>query len=258
MLSPGEMLKEFAAKRILRSSNPPILKFAPFIVLLVSLSGCLRREGLNSDCVWPPDPPRALDLRSVSDRRHLVDDGQIAEELAIRYADAEHARRFLYSGHGGLIENGALRDRCMATLVAAIRQAHDVTDAEILDARSTRNAWFDLAVELSFAVLYFCGAAVMCALIRKRFAADGGVAAVVAILLASVATGFIGVQAGAMWGAVWEIVRVGNGHMSGYRAAHNPWADRLSIIFLGAVVLFWVAGLAVHLVHRHKRDALPV
>jgi hypothetical protein len=250
------MPKEFAARNILISSNSQILKFTALALLLVAVSGCLRREGLNAECVWPPDPQRALDLGSAFDRRHLVDDGQIAEELAIRYADAEHARRFLYSGHGGLIENGALRDRCMATLVSAIRQAHDVTDAEILDARSTRNLAFDLAVELSFALLYFCGAAVVCGLIRKRFSADGGVAAAVAILLASVAAAFIGVQAGAMWSAVWEIVRVGNGHMSGYRAAHNPWADRLSMVFLGAVALFWLAGLAVYLVHSRKRDAL--
>jgi hypothetical protein len=143
----------------------------------------------------------------------------------------------------------------MATLVVAIREAHDVTDAEILDARSTRNLAFDLAVESSFALLYFCGAAVICVLIRRRFSADGRVAAAVATVLVSVAAAFIGVQAGAMWSAVWEIVRVGNGHMSSYRAAHNPWADRLLIIFLGAIFLFWLASLAVHFLHRHKHEA---
>ena len=57
------------------------------IPLLLCVAGCITRPGMNSDCQWPPEQARPLDLRNGSDRRHLIEDVELAEELAVRYND---------------------------------------------------------------------------------------------------------------------------------------------------------------------------
>jgi hypothetical protein len=55
---------------------------------VLGASGCLRRDGRNSDCRWPGESSN----HPVS-ARHLSTDAEFAEDLAIRYADVHFGLR---------------------------------------------------------------------------------------------------------------------------------------------------------------------
>src|SRR6266700_161412 len=59
------------------------------LVISLALTGCIRREGRNSDCIWPEVNARPLDPSRGGDARHLREDGELAEDLAVRYMDAQ-------------------------------------------------------------------------------------------------------------------------------------------------------------------------
>jgi hypothetical protein len=218
---------------------------ACLVFLAASLTGCIDRTRVNETCDWTGDSTFVVDATNARHRRHLVDDAQLAEEVAIRYADAEHKRRFGYEGHGGLIDGGRLRNECMDRLVAAIVRNHGVTPERIAAARGERNPVFDLAMSLSFLPFYCAGATLVCVVLRRRFSADERVALLIVTGLASVAASFLGLQLGQLWGAIWETSRVGNGHISSFRAAtQNFWIHQhLGAVFIGGIVLFWLVAL---------------
>jgi hypothetical protein len=59
----------------------------------------------------------------------------------------------------------------------------------------------------------------------------------------SLAVSFLGVQVGAVWSALGEIVRLSNGHFGVYRATRSPWTQHLEAVFVLGVVLFWIVAL---------------
>src|SRR5438445_9097490 len=61
------------------------------LVISLALTGCIRREGRNSDCIWPEVNARPLDPSRGGDARHLREDVELAEDLAVRYMDAQQA-----------------------------------------------------------------------------------------------------------------------------------------------------------------------
>lgn len=65
----------------------------PSAMLLVYLIdvGCARRDGRNSDCKWPTEV-----AAHSPDAQHLSADAELAEDLAIRYADVHHGLRTPY------------------------------------------------------------------------------------------------------------------------------------------------------------------
>jgi hypothetical protein len=109
------------------------------VVTYVRCPGCIERERANKTCEWTGDTPLAFDPRSTAHQAHLAKDAQLAEELAIRYADAEFGRRTGIEHHGGLIDNGRFRAECMSRMFAAIESAHHVTSAQAQAARGRRN-----------------------------------------------------------------------------------------------------------------------
>src|SRR5262245_30460688 len=144
--------------------------------LLVCLSACLDRTRVNTRCEWNQETVRSLDLSDWPQQRHLYDDVALAEELAIRYADTVHKGRYGFEGHGGLIESGRLRDRCMATLTAAIATTHNMTldDVQRARARGYRDVRWDVAVLVSFTCLYAGLAWLILRAIARRFPIDEG------------------------------------------------------------------------------------
>src|SRR5262245_26502555 len=56
-------------------------------IMLVSVSGCFQRAGVNTNCEWPYHTQESLDLRKAADQRRLRDEVQLAEELAVRHMD---------------------------------------------------------------------------------------------------------------------------------------------------------------------------
>jgi hypothetical protein len=63
---------------------------------------CIDHERDNSRCEWIGDTPFLLEPGNPAHQRHLVHDAQLAEGLAVRFADAEHKRLYGIEHHGGL------------------------------------------------------------------------------------------------------------------------------------------------------------
>ena len=214
----------------------------------MSCPGCIDRTRVNNACEWTGDSSFPIDSQHTEHRKHLVADAQLAEELAIRHADAEFGRRFGVDHHGGLIDNGGFRRACLSRMLGAIETNHDVTSEQVRVARGQRNSTFDLAVGLLFLPFYSLGASVASRWLSRRFASDDRYVGLIATGLASIAASVLGVQCFRLFGAVWEAVRVGNGHMSGIRAAtYNRWSQQyVGADFMIGILLFWLIALCCH------------
>ncbi|MGE5246040.1 MAG: hypothetical protein ACM3SQ_17590 [Betaproteobacteria bacterium] len=209
-------------------------------VICASVSGCLARNRINPDCGWTNDPASTLDLASETDRQHLATDAAVAEDLAIRNADA---LRGLRSGHWiGNDEYRLVRDRCMARMVAVIAARHRVDPQQVRSFVGRRPAGFDTAVLLGFAIFYGLTAFIVSRSVLNRFLDDGPVAAAVATAFASALTSAAGVGAFQLWASVAEMIRLGNEHLS-YRTGRVPLSQHGMGLFLLGVALFWAASV---------------
>jgi hypothetical protein len=222
------------------------------VVTYMRCPGCIERERVNKTCEWTDDTPFAFDPQSAAHQAHLAKDAQLAEELAIRYADAEFGKRTGIEHHGGSIDSGHFRAECLSRMFAAIESAHGVTSTRAQAARGRRNPTYDLAVVLLFLPLYSLSATLACLWLLRRFSSDERRARLVAVSAAAAGFSLLGVQALWLWGAVWEVVRVGNGHMTSIRAASYtrwnsayPGADYIAGVFLFlliALFCYWVVS----------------
>lgn len=215
------------------------------VVTYMRCPGCIARDRVNKSCKWTGDTKFSLEPRNPAHQEHLIKDAQLAEELGIRYADAEFGRRFGVEHHGGLLDNGRVRRECLSRMFHAIENNHDVTSEQIRVARGQRNQTFDLAVVLLFLPLYSLGATVSCLWLCRRFSSNERYVRLVATGLASIAAAFLGIQCFRLWGAVWEVIRVGNGHMTSIRAAsYSRWSQQYGgADFIGGILLFWLIAL---------------
>ena len=110
-----------------------------------------------------------------------------------------------------------------------------------------RNGAFDIAVALLFVPFYSLGAAVACRRLYRRFRSDDGYARWGATGLASLAVSLLGAQCFRLWEAVWEVIRVGNGHMTSVRAASQTgWTKQYAgADVIAGVLLFWLVALVL-------------
>ena len=249
MNSPSHFGGVAKGKRMRRVLPLGLLLFAVVsggvLVTYSRCPGCLPRDRFNKSCEWTGDTKFRFESWNPAHQEHLIKDAQLAEELAIRYADVEYKRRFGYEAHGGLIENGRLRNECMSRMFEAIAKNHDVTSEQVRIARGKRNGTFDLAVALLFVPLYLLVAIAACRWLCRRFSPDERYVGLAATALVSVAVSVLGVQCLRLWAAVWEVVRVGNGHMTSIRAAsYSRWNQQYAgVDFIGGVILFWLIAL---------------
>jgi hypothetical protein len=215
------------------------------VVTYMRCPGCIARDRVNRSCEWTGDTRFSVDPQNPAHQAHLIEDAQLAEELGIRYADAEHGRRFGVEHHGGLLDDGRVRRDCLSRMFHAIENHHDVSADDINVARGQRNPAFDLAVALLFIPLYSLGATIACRWLSRRFSTTERYVGLVATGLASVAVSVLGLQCLRLWGAVWEVIRVGNGHMTSIRAAsYSRWNQQyVGADFIGGIVLFWLIAL---------------
>jgi hypothetical protein len=206
---------------------------------------CLDSNRVNKTCTWSGDAQFPIDPQNELQQTHLVADVQLAEDLAIRYADAEFLRLYGYEAHGGLIDNHRVLNECMASLVARIENNHAVTSSEVALARGKRDVRFDSVAALSFLPIYLVGAAVASRRLYQRFSADQPVVRWSAVGFASVAASALGFQLVQLWLAVWEAIRVRNGHMSMFRTAtHDRWPHtHAGALLVGGMVLFWLTAM---------------
>ena len=229
------------------------MKRAALLCFVLLFCFCRRACAVqrNSGCRWPAQTPRQLDLSKSAARTRLRQGAQLAEDLAIRYADAHNGPN---SGHfeSWAAYNNA-RDLCMDWLFANVATDDGVTAQAVSAAVTQRPMAFDLAVTLSFAVFYFLVANAMAQRIWRRFPIqDGWIAGVIATAAVSIVVGAAGVFTGAIWAGTAESIRLGTGHLS-YRLNRVPWRHHQFALFMVAIALFWIAAA----VQSRRRQTEP-
>jgi hypothetical protein len=204
------------------------------IALLGLLSGCLRREGLKAHCQWPHEPERNLDLHSTADQRHLRDDAQFAEELAIRYSDPLRQTEGMTVARNKRIE-------CMTVLFDQIAALHGATADEVSQSAFHRDANADFAfVFFPMAAFFILFAYRLCGRMFQRI--DSRSSATVITFIISILVSACGVLVGEMWALGVETFRVGNGHLS-FRTARIPWLHERAYLFAIGMMLFWFVAV---------------
>ena len=213
------------------------------LLTCLPLSACLPRDRLNVNCEWTERDGRALDLRENFDQEHLNQDVDIAIEVIIRSADAEHGRRYGYSAHGGYVDGGGFRNECREKVFAAIANRHGLTIEQIRNARVRRTRDWRIAsvAAVPFAALYYLGAVMLCRIWTARFSPDERRQRFVAFAITSIATSIAGVQLGVLWFNFAEMIRIGNDHLGETRAFPTT-SPYLFAMFLTGLLLFAVAA----------------
>lgn len=216
---------------------------------ILAVSGCVRRDGRNSDCRWPGEPnPKRLQRDQPGDMRHLRGDIEFAEELAIEHMDAHRGPRSRKSDSEDL-------NTCLATLLQQIAKSHGVSRTEIIENFGRRSIPIAIGEQLPFVLLYLYLSVLLVNKVRRRYPPEAGSSvALVMILLASLAAGIGGALSGEELAQLLEAIRVGNGHMS-YRADRIPWAHYQASLFGFYFALFWV--IAAVRFARYRSQRLP-
>ena len=85
----------------------------------------------------------------------------------------------------------------------------------------------------------------VCRWFYRRFPSHERFVGLVATGLASIAVTVLGIQCFRLFAAVWEVVRVGNGHMTSIRAAsYSRWSQQyVGADFIGGLLLFWLIAV---------------
>jgi hypothetical protein len=210
-------------------------RLGPVLLFAVCLASCVPRNRVNPNCRWTNDALSPLDTQRSADVQHLMNDAMVAEDLAIRYADATRGRR---SGHfAGWDEYENARERCMTTLFAAAADTHGVDAQQVRNLLGRRALAVDLSVGLAFGVLYLLLSHAVVGGIQSRFSVEEPTALVVAFLGVAPAFGACGVLALGLWAGLIEMVRLGNAHMS-YRVDRLPWSHHTLELFATGVFVF--------------------
>src|SRR6266568_7003357 len=203
------------------------------LVISTTSTGCVRREGRNSECIWPAEPgARTLDPSRRGDAWHLREDVEFAEELAIRYMDARHRLK-------PERPPSEVMNTCRDSLLKQIITSHNVPPKEVLQFFGRRSLAIDLGVILPFLLLYGLLATLLAGWLSRRYPPEESMTASLAMaLFFSLVFGIGGLLLGEEWSLTAESLRVGTGHLS-YRGNRLPWAQHRIGFFVLCVVLFW-------------------
>jgi hypothetical protein len=193
------------------------------LVIGLSSSACILRPGMNSDCIWPAEAPRRLNLNHQTDRRHLVLDAELVEELVDRY-------RFHVPNE---------QPACEKRLTEVVARTHSVTVADVASARDrVPEVGLDLLVNVPVAVLFVFTVIGITRRIEQRFIDEPWLVNIT-LVLASVALAGLFVMVGEFWTNILQMIRVGSQHVGG-RAAKLPWKRHEQEIFFIGIALFWI------------------
>jgi hypothetical protein len=203
------------------------------MMCLMLAQGCIRREGRNADCKWTPEiPPH------IATERHLSADAELAEDLAIRYADS----------HDGLhspnyVSNDAYvaaRNACVQSLFKQLATQHGAEVERISAAWGRNRGRVDVAANLPFAVLYVAVVVFLTSWIAKKYPAReyGWLTTTAIALIGSVVISELGCLVAELWAGAVERWRLDNGHLS-YRVQRVwPVAHR-GLLFVAEIIVFW-------------------
>ena len=134
----------------------------------------------------------------------------------------------------------------MAALFALIADEHGVRPAQVRDALMRRPPAFDLAVFISFFVIYGWLVHALAKWMIAAFRLGRLWSVVVATLLASGPIGVAGLMSGGLWSGLFEMLRIGNTHMS-YRVFRVPWGQHTVGLFAACLGVFWLIMLGAKL-----------
>ena len=194
-----------------------------FWLIGLSLSACIVRPGMNSDCSWPPEATRPLDLINPADHRHLILDAEVVEELVDRY-------RFHQPNE---------QPACEKKLVEIVARTHSVSVSDVARAQDRiPEKGFNLPVNLPAGILFILAVLGVVGRIERRFA-DEPLPTVVTLVVASVALSAVFVFVGEFWTSIIQMIRVGSLHVGG-RVARLPWKRYEPQIFVIGIVTFWI------------------
>jgi hypothetical protein len=193
------------------------------LLIGLSSSACILRPGMNADCAWPPEAPRRLDLINDADRRHLVVDTELIEELVDRY-------RFHVPND---------RPACEQRLIDVVASTHSVGISDVARARDRiPEKGLDLRVNVPVAVCFVFTVLGVARRIERRFS-DEPLLRIITLVIASVALAGLFVLVGEFWTSILQMIRVGNQHVGG-RVAKLPWKRHEPQMFLVGIVVFWI------------------
>lgn len=217
-----------------------VMRITMLFAIMASI-GCIGGSK-DPNCQWPPHQARVLDLSSRSDRRHLADDAQTAEDLAIRHADASRSPD--WQANRG--EYRRVREECRARLNASIAQQHSVPLHAVDAAVDDRRVWLDLLVVAAFAGLFIGLTVIVTSSMLRGSLAESRMLASAMLLVASLGAGTIGVLGGSVFVGLVESVRLGNGHVS-YRVDRVPLRhSRLETFTAGALGFIAIGAVQFH------------
>src|SRR5580658_3012701 len=137
------------------------------MALVLVAGGCVRRDGRNSDCRWPGETSN-----NPVTARHLSADAELAEDLAIRYADTHFGLRSPNPSE----TYDAERDQCMERLFEEIGKEHGVPVGQVSGSLGHNRAYIDLAEVLPFTLLYSLAAIACARMIWRRYPPEDGYA----------------------------------------------------------------------------------
>ncbi len=166
---------------------------------ILAVTGCVRRDGRNSDCKWPGEPnARRLRGDQPGDMRHLRGDIEFAEELAIEHMDARRGRR---SGASKRPQSDSKDlNTCLATLLQQIAKSHGVSRTEIIENFGRRSVPIAIGELLPFVPLYLFLSVLLVNKVIHRYPPQDDLAVwLVMILLSSLAAGIGGALLGKQW-----------------------------------------------------------
>ena len=216
------------------------------ILLTVALAGCTRPgdHPVSANCQWLENDHRPLNLQIASDRRHLRNDAETAEDVAIRWADQKfHLRP----------EWGSKHEECLASLLSGVARQHSVAVATVAEYRGARDIFVDAIVILSFGAIYAVAAYLLSGRIRQTFPESEPGFWVMTVVLAF-GLGLAGVMTGILWSIVLEGIRLNSGHLS-YRMARIPARHYWIQLYAVSVAIFGFAAL-LRSTHSTKQNSL--
>ena len=194
------------------------------IVTLSVVTSACGSVALNDTCSWPERGSTAPSLR---------EEIQLAEDLAIRFADAR----------GESSQWRTNREVCEALLFDRIANERNVSLTAVLDARrNLAERPFDWVVNLPMAALTVALGMAWGRWTTARFAPDERGVAAVAVAVGAVAIAFAVVAVGQIWAGAIETWRIGNGHLS-YRAFRIPWQHHRTVTFTLATLTVVLASV---------------
>ena len=216
------------------------------LVAVGMLMGC--SNGLDSDCEWPQEAASVLRIHDKPDAEHLLRDVELAEELSIRFGDERWAP--------GPARQRGRDEQCLAPLFQHIADSHSLSLQDVLSARDRiGDRGLNLGVNVPVGLVVGLFAAFLLGRIDRRFSVlDEPLAVAGATLASALFMGGVTAAIGRLWEAMYETIRLGNGHLS-YRGLRLPWALHTIEFAVVATAMFVVISIAYFLSRwiHHKR-----